>query len=65
MFVGAWLPVVGGNRSLAGVQPTTNLDQVKTVSIRRANVPVLPGPGDIRPQTFQIRSCGLVTDRRY
>jgi len=54
MFVGAWLPVVGGNRSLAGVQPTTNLDQVDTVSIRRANVPVLPGPGDIRPQTFQI-----------
>jgi hypothetical protein len=60
MFIGAWLPVVGGNRSLAGTQPTTTLDQINTVSIRRANVPLLPAPGDIRPQTFQIRSCGQV-----
>nr|WP_042189159.1 hypothetical protein [Kibdelosporangium sp. MJ126-NF4]CEL18695.1 hypothetical protein [Kibdelosporangium sp. MJ126-NF4]CTQ98179.1 hypothetical protein [Kibdelosporangium sp. MJ126-NF4] len=63
MFVGAWLPVIGGNRSLAGNQPTTTLDQINTMSIRRANLPVLPGPGDIRPQVFQIRSCGLVTNR--
>ena len=60
MFVGAWLPVVGGNRTLAGAQPTTTIDQVNTMSLRRANVPLLPGPGDIRPQTFQIRSCGVV-----
>jgi hypothetical protein len=60
MFVGAWLPVVGTNRTLAGVQPTTTIDQINTMSLRRANVPLLPGPGDIRPQTFQIRSCGLV-----
>ena len=60
MFVGAWLPVVGGNRNLAGVQPTTTIDQINTMSLRRANVPLLPAPGDIRPQTFQIRSCGLV-----
>jgi hypothetical protein len=60
MFVGAWLPVVGSNRSLAGTQPTTNIDQINTMSLRRANVPLLPAPGDIRPQTFQIRSCGQV-----
>jgi hypothetical protein len=30
------------------------------VSLRRANVPILPQPGDIRPQTFQIRSCGQI-----
>ncbi|WP_380164896.1 hypothetical protein [Jannaschia sp. R86511] len=63
MFIGAWLPVLGSNRVLAGVQPTTTLDQINTVSIRRANVPVLPQPGDIRPQVFQIRSCGQVVDR--
>ena len=60
MFIGAWLPVLGSNRALAGTQPTTTLDQVNTVSLRRANVPLLPGPGDIRPQTFQIRSCGQI-----
>jgi hypothetical protein len=60
MFIGAWLPVLGSNRSLAGTQPTTTIDQVNTVSLRRANVPILPQPGDIRPQTFQIRSCGQI-----
>ena len=60
MFVGAWLPVVGGNRTMAGSQPTTTIDQINTMSLRRANVPLLPAPGDIRPQTFQLRSCGLV-----
>jgi hypothetical protein len=60
MFIGAWLPVLGSNRTLAGTQPTTTIDQVNTVSLRRANVPLLPQPGDIRPQTFQIRSCGQI-----
>lgn len=60
MFVGAWLPVVGGNRAMAGTQPTTNINQTNTMSLRRANVPVLPPPGDIRPNVFQIRSCGQI-----
>ncbi|MGH3870550.1 MAG: hypothetical protein ACRDSR_03380 [Pseudonocardiaceae bacterium] len=66
MFVGAWLPIIGSNRTLAGAQLLNGLDNINTISIRRANVLGLTQlliAGDIRPQVFQIRSCGLVTDR--
>ena len=68
MFLGEWLPVVGEQRSLVGSQQLNTLDNINTVSIRRANVlgtTQLFAPGDIRPQVFQIRSCGLVTNRVY
>ncbi|MGH3834310.1 MAG: hypothetical protein ACRDSF_01200 [Pseudonocardiaceae bacterium] len=68
MFVGAWLPIVGTNRTLAGTQQLNTLDNINTISIRRANVlglTQLLAAGDIRPQVFQIRSCGLVTNRVY
>lgn len=66
MFVGAWLPIVGGNRTLVGTQQLNSLDDINTISIRRANalgLTQLLAAGDIRPQVFQIRSCGLVTNR--
>ncbi len=66
MFVGAWLPIVGTNRTLAGTQQLNTLDNINTISIRRANALGLTQlliAGDIRPQVFQIRSCGLVTNR--
>jgi hypothetical protein len=68
MFVGAWLPIVGSNRTLVGTQQLNTLDNINTISIRRANVlglTQLLAAGDIRPQVFQIRSCGLVTNRVY
>lgn len=66
MFVGAWLPIVGSNRTLAGTQQLNSLDNINTISIRRANALGLTQlliAGDIRPQVFQLRSCGLVTNR--
>ncbi|MGH3693955.1 MAG: hypothetical protein ACRDRX_08215 [Pseudonocardiaceae bacterium] len=69
MFVGGWLPVTGtANRTLVGSQQLNTLDNINTISIRRANVlgaTQLLAAGDIRPQVFQIRSCGLVTNRIY
>lgn len=66
MFVGAWLPIVGANRTLAGTQQLNSLDNINTISIRRANALGLTQlliAGDIRPQVFQLRSCGLVANR--
>ncbi|MGH3984422.1 MAG: hypothetical protein ACRDST_17490 [Pseudonocardiaceae bacterium] len=66
MFAGAWLPIVGSNRTLAGTQQLNSLDNINTISIRRANALGLTQlliAGDIRPQVFQLRSCGLVTNR--
>lgn len=65
MFVGAWLPIIGSNRTLAGTQQLNSLDNINTISIRRVNGlgVTIPPVGDIRPQVFQIRSCGLVTNR--
>ncbi len=69
MFLGGWLPVTGtDNRSLVGTQTLNTLDNINTVSIRRANVlgaTQLLAAGDIRPQVFQIRSCGKVINRVY
>lgn len=68
MFVGIWLPAVGTNRTLVGTQQLNTLDNINTISIRRSNVlglAQLLARGDIRPQVFQIRSCGLVTGRVY
>lgn len=69
MFVGAWMPVTGTyNRSLIGTQQLNNLDNINTISIRRANflgATQLLAAGDIRPQVFQIRSCGLVRNRVF
>ncbi|MGH3693858.1 MAG: hypothetical protein ACRDRX_07695 [Pseudonocardiaceae bacterium] len=69
MFVGGWLPVTGtDNRSLVGSQQLNTLDNINTISIRRANVlgaTQLLAAGDIRPQVFQIRSCGKVINRVY
>lgn len=69
MFLGAWLPIVGTQRALVGVNALTGLEEVRTVSIRRAGGSITdPGtillPGDVRPKVFQIRSCGLINVTR-
>ncbi|MGH3936944.1 MAG: hypothetical protein ACRDS1_18495 [Pseudonocardiaceae bacterium] len=68
MFIGGWLPIIGTDRTLVGTQQLNTLDNINTISIRRANalgLTQLLAAGDIRPQVFQIRSCGLVTNRVY
>lgn len=65
MFLGEWFPVVGTTRSLVGTNALVGLEEINTTSIRRVNIPVfnpnmLLTGGDIRPQTFQLQSCGLI-----
>ncbi|MGH3692912.1 MAG: hypothetical protein ACRDRX_02725 [Pseudonocardiaceae bacterium] len=57
---------VGASRSLNVTKPTAapigvRLDEIKTVSIRQATIPLLPNIlQDIRPQLFAIRACGEI-----
>lgn len=65
MFLGEWFPVVGTTRSLVGTNALVGLEEINTTSIRRVNIPVfnpnmLLTGGDVRPQTFQLQSCGLI-----
>lgn len=57
---------VGASRSLNVTKPTisplgVHLNEIKTVSIRQATIPLLPNIlQDIRPQLFAIRACGEI-----
>lgn len=57
---------VGASRSLNVTKSTVaplgvHLNEIKTVSIRQATVPLLPNIlQDIRPQLFSIRACGEI-----
>ncbi|MGH3943300.1 MAG: hypothetical protein ACRDTG_32685 [Pseudonocardiaceae bacterium] len=57
---------VGTSRSLNVTKPTiaplgVRLNEIKTVSIRQATIPLLPNIlQDIRPQLFSIRACGEI-----
>lgn len=56
----------GTSRSLNVSKPTiaplgVHLNEIKTVSIRQATIPLLPNIlQDIRPQLFAIRACGEI-----
>ena len=57
---------VGTSRSLNVTKPTVaplgvRLNEIKTVSIRQATIPLLPNIlQDVRPQLFSIRACGEI-----
>lgn len=64
MLVAEWLPISGTNRTLTGSKFTVNLNQIKTVSVREINPPVLPNVfKDLPPQAFQLRACGLINKK--
>jgi hypothetical protein len=73
MLLGSWRGsgllggVVGGQtRMLQVTKPTnplvgTKLEEIKTVSIRQAMVPLLPDlTADLRPQAFVLVACGEI-----
>lgn len=63
MFLGMWAPAVGTTRVLTGSNALVGLEEVNTASIRRVNVPTWTPDlmRDIRPQTFLLQACGLIT----
>jgi hypothetical protein len=73
MLLGPWrgsgllgLVFGGSTRTLYVTKPTnslvgTRLNEIKTVSIRQATVPLLPDvTTDLRPQTFTLVACGEI-----
>lgn len=56
----------GSTRTLYVTKPTnpllgTRLEEIKTVSIRQATIPLLPNPAaDLRPQAFVLVACGEI-----
>lgn len=73
MLQGMWLPpLLGGPPTLVTVKSTDQVTgitllQGKTVSIRKATLPLNPLNlfNDIRPQIFNLMACGIIVPQNY